>query len=330
MLGGFLALLAAATFGLNAVATRRGVLTGTVAQGLAITVPIAVPIFFVVGLTTDSLGILSELPIKSLLLLGIAGVTHFIVGRYANYRATKAMGANLVGPVVSSSLVLTLILAIIFLDEVMTPLRVLGIVLIALGPTLMLRSPAIARKTQQSVTKMAFTPRLIEGYAFGIICAIAFGTTPIFIRSAFLELGEANVGHGIVGGLLSYVVATALLGLYLLKPGNLRHALSIDRNAGKWFLLTGLFVCVSQMLRFMALAIAPVSVVTPIIQTSGIFRTIFGWFINRKHEVFDAWVLLGVAVTIVGTTTLTISTETVITVIDPPQYISEFLRWHWP
>ena len=84
------------------------------------------------------------------------------------------------------------------------------------------------------------------------------------------------------------------------------------------------------MLRFMALAIAPVSVVTPIIQTSGIFRTIFGWFINREHEVFDAWVLLGIAVTIVGTTTLTIGTETVITVIDPPQYISEFLRWHWP
>ena len=96
MLGGFLALLAAATFGLNAVATRRGVLTGTVAQGLAITIPIAVPIFFVVGLTTDSLGILGDLPVKSLLLLGIAGVAHFIIGRYANYRATKAMGANLV------------------------------------------------------------------------------------------------------------------------------------------------------------------------------------------------------------------------------------------
>ena len=82
--------------------------------------------------------------------------------------------------------------------------------------------------------------------------------------------------------------------------------------------------------RFMALAIAPVSVVAPIIQTSGIFRTIFGWFINRKHEVFDFWILLGIAVTIVGTTTLTISTETVITAIGPPQQISEFLRWHWP
>ncbi|SVC66217.1 uncharacterized protein METZ01_LOCUS319071, partial [marine metagenome] len=74
MLGGFLALLAAATFGLNSVATRRGVLTGTVAQGLAITVPIAVPIFFIVCLTTDSLGILSDLPVESFLLLGIAGV----------------------------------------------------------------------------------------------------------------------------------------------------------------------------------------------------------------------------------------------------------------
>ena len=33
MLGGILALAAAATFGLNSVAIRRGVLSGTVAQG---------------------------------------------------------------------------------------------------------------------------------------------------------------------------------------------------------------------------------------------------------------------------------------------------------
>ena len=45
MLGGVLALLAAATFGFNAVAIRRGVLTGSVAQGLANTVPIAYQFF---------------------------------------------------------------------------------------------------------------------------------------------------------------------------------------------------------------------------------------------------------------------------------------------
>ena len=62
------------------------------------------------------------------MLLCIAGITHFLVGRYANYRATKAMGANLVGPIVSSSLIITLFLAITFLDEVMTPARGLGII----------------------------------------------------------------------------------------------------------------------------------------------------------------------------------------------------------
>ena len=330
MLGGLLALLAATTFGLNAVAIRRGVLTGSVAQGLAITVPIAVPIFFVAALISQNLPIISGLSTKAFILLGSAGITHFIIGRYANYRGTKAMGTNLVGPVVASSLILTLVLAIVFLDEVMTPLRVLGIALIVLGPVVILRSPTATGKSKLKAPSISFTPDLVEGYAFAILCALAFGTSPILIRSALLDLGGTNVGNGIVGGLLAYLAATLLLGLYLARPTNLRHALSIDSNAAKWFILTGLFVCVSQMLRFMALAVAPVSVVSPIIQTSGIFRTLFGWFINRDHEVFDIWVLLGIAITIIGAVALTLSTETILTIIDLPHWLLEILAWHWP
>ena len=37
-------------------------------------------------------------------LLSLAGIIHFAFGRYCNYRATKAMGANLVGPVQQGSL----------------------------------------------------------------------------------------------------------------------------------------------------------------------------------------------------------------------------------
>ena len=263
-------------------------------------------------------------------MLGSAGITHFIIGRYANYRATKAMGTNLVGPIVASSLILTLVLAIVFLDEVMTPLRVLGIALIVLGPVVILRSPTATGKSKLKAPSISFTPDLVEGYAFAILCALAFGTSPILIRSALLDLGGTNVGNGIVGGLLAYLAATLLLGLYLARPTNLRHALSIDSNAAKWFILTGLFVCVSQMLRFMALAVAPVSVVSPIIQTSGIFRTILSWFINREHEVFDTWVLLGVAITIIGAVALTLSTETILTIIDLPHWLLEILAWHWP
>ena len=40
MLGGFLALLSAATFAFETATARRGVLTGSVAQALSVTVPL--------------------------------------------------------------------------------------------------------------------------------------------------------------------------------------------------------------------------------------------------------------------------------------------------
>ena len=47
MLGGILALLSAASFGLNDVAIRRGVLTGTPFQAMAISLPVGVLVFLI-------------------------------------------------------------------------------------------------------------------------------------------------------------------------------------------------------------------------------------------------------------------------------------------
>ena len=80
----------------------------------------------------------------------------------------------------------------------------------------------------------------------------------------------------------------------------------------------------------MALAIAPVTVVAPIVQSTGVFRTIFGWYINRKHEIFDAWVLSGIATTIVGAVALTVSVESIFELINLPERLERFLRLNWP
>ena len=56
MLGGLLALTSAALFGLNNASVRRGVLTGSATQGMAITVPLGVPLFFLSALVVGSLG----------------------------------------------------------------------------------------------------------------------------------------------------------------------------------------------------------------------------------------------------------------------------------
>jgi hypothetical protein len=56
VLGAVFAALSAASFGLNNTLTRRGVLTGSVAQAQAIGVPIGAPMFFVFALAAGGLG----------------------------------------------------------------------------------------------------------------------------------------------------------------------------------------------------------------------------------------------------------------------------------
>ena len=136
MLGGFLALLSAAAFAFETATARRGVLTGSVAQALSITVPLGVPIFFLVAVAFGSLGTVLGFSTQAIVYLALAGVLHFVWGRYCNYRASKAMGANLVAPVQQGNLLVTLALAIWILGEHLTPLRVLGIILVVLGPAL--------------------------------------------------------------------------------------------------------------------------------------------------------------------------------------------------
>src|SRR5262245_60234299 len=95
VLGVLLAALSAATFAFNNASARRGVLTGSVAQALAITVPIGVPIFFLAALATGALGALAAFSGEALGLLALAGVLHFVVGRYCKFREARAMGAPL-------------------------------------------------------------------------------------------------------------------------------------------------------------------------------------------------------------------------------------------
>lgn len=85
---------------------------------------------------TGGFQMLADFSRTSLALLVLAGVIHFAWARYCNYRATKAMGANLVAPIQQYSLVITLVLAVVWLGELLTPLRMIGIALVVIGPVL--------------------------------------------------------------------------------------------------------------------------------------------------------------------------------------------------
>jgi uncharacterized membrane protein len=324
VLGGLLSLLSAVMFAYANASMRRGVLRGTVMQAVAISLPVALPLFLIGMALTGGFPVLWSFSWRSLGLLALAGIIHFVLGRHCNYRATKAMGANLVAPVQQFSLVVTLVLAVVWLGETFTVLRMIGIALVVFGPGLVLRRDKRAIATNGSP---GYEPNLAEGYTFAILSAIGFGISPILIAEA---LHVKTIGSGIAGGFVSYVAATIALAVPLLLPGQWASVRALDRTTGRWFVVSGIAIAMSQMTRYMALAVAPVSVVTPIQRLTVVFQIYFGALVNPEHEVFGERLILGTAVSLIGAVALSVSLDEVGGLIALPPSLATVLNWHWP
>jgi uncharacterized membrane protein len=330
MLGGFLSLMSAITFAYANASVRRGVLTGSVLQAVGISLPVALPFFIAAMLATGGFDLLLQFTTRAWLLFASAGIIHFAWARYCAYRATKAIGANLVAPIQQYSLIITLVLAVIWLGEALTPLRILGIALVIIGPALTFR---LDKKGDAAVAPppgdaaKSFNPSYAEGYFYALLSAIGFGITPVLVGMAFETKGLAV---GIAGGFVSYMAATAAVGLILLIPRQMQDFRTIDRESARWFVISGTAICFSQMLRYMALAIAPVSVVTPIQRLSLIFRIYFGAMLNPHHEVFGGRVIWGTVISLAGAVSLSLSTDSILQLLPLPTVLESFLIWRWP
>ena len=133
-------------------------------------------------------------------------------------------------------------------------------------------APAPKPLSSDATAPPAFKPRYVEGYVWALLCATGYGLSPVLIRTG---VEHAGLGASLTGGLISYLAATAAMLLWLAWPGQLRHALAVKPEAARWFTLSGVLVCVSQMFYFMAMAVAPVTVVAPISRLTIVLRLYF-------------------------------------------------------
>ena len=177
VLGAVLAVLSAATFALTNATGRRGVITGTPVQGMVISIPVGLLCFLLVALLTGALESLSRISVAALASLSAAGILHFVIGRYCNFRASQAAGVNLTAPVMQLNAVVTLVLAVVVLREPCTILQLFGGTLMVAGSLVTQRAaqPVVESKQGSSPT---FAPRIAAGFFFASIAALMYGTTP--------------------------------------------------------------------------------------------------------------------------------------------------------
>ena len=152
MLGALFAVLSALSFAFSTITARRGVIGSSASFGLYITVILGVPLFAIAALATGQLFDTFDLSPEDMGMLAAAGVLHFLVGRYCNYRCIDAIGANRSQPLQATNTIYSVVVAVIVLSEEVTPLMGVGIVLLVVGPLIMVErrrqrqpEPAAAR-----------------------------------------------------------------------------------------------------------------------------------------------------------------------------------------
>jgi drug/metabolite transporter (DMT)-like permease len=320
VLGAILSILSAACFALNIAAARRGVVTGTPSQGTAVTVPIGVAVFLAAAIATGEIARLSSFPPASVGWMASVGLLHFLAGRYCNYRANQEAGVNITAPVVQLQILVTLVLAVAVLGEPLSLLQGIGGAVMVTGALVTQFQRPGARRAAAPV----FVAHHVRGYLFASLAALAYGTTPIMTRFALEHTGPTS---GILGGLIAYGAATAVVAIALLWPPLWREVAATERENVRWFAYSGVFVAFAQGFFYSAVAVAPIMLVSPLLQFSLVFRLLFAKWLNPYHEVFGALVVVGVAASIVGAIAVSLDTDVILHALGAPEGLARVLRW---
>ncbi len=321
-LGVFFSLFSASTFGLTNAATRRGVLSTSASIAMYFSTLLGVPLFALMALALGEVAQAGRISGTGYLWLMGSGIMHFILGRYCNYRAIGAIGSNRLQPISATNLMFTVALSVLFLGERPALHALVGTVLLILGPI-----SAVSRRTSRLPVATAAGSRtridasgnpppvrLVEGYVFGVGSALFYGSSPVLIR-----LGLEGSNLGVLAAAVACAAAAAVLGVGLLRPGQVQGMLR-DAPPGGWFrnapgatgfdtpfnwlLLGALAISVSQLFRYLAISVMDVSLASPLISLAGVFSVFWAWVLNRRLETFSTNVMVGIALSIVGSIVL--------------------------
>lgn len=314
LLGGLLAVFSAAFHGTNNACLRRGVLTGSVPQALAVTITIGVPLTFLAAFLSGQLFRVGELSLQQIAFVSAAGILQYVWGRFWGYSATRLIGAVGAGPINQSQMWIAVTLAVVFLGESVTWLKLVGMLLIFTAPFIIALALRQKRKentaihkllTEQGQTSAAeslFIPKIWLGYGCALLAAMGYGIAPVLVRS-----GVGDAGLGLNGVMFAYLSAFFTFWLIaFIVPRQLHEIKTLERQAGRWYVFSGLLTFSGQVCYFLALSIAPVTVVAPLFQLSMIARVVASYLINPKHEVLSTAALLAIAVSFAGTLAISI------------------------
>lgn len=233
---------------------------------------------FIVG-SQDLIGEVNNKTLLFLLLSGLATGASWL----CYFRALQLGDINKVVPIDKSSIVLTVIMAWIFLDEQINIFSGLGIALIGAGTYFMIQ------KKEHSQTGV----KDIRWLIYAALAAVFASLTAIFGKIGITEI-ESNLGTA-----LRTIVVLIMTWLIVFIKGKQVKIKETPKRELMFILLSGIATGASWLCYYRALQDGPASVVVPIDKLSIVLTIIFSRVFLR--EKLSRKGFAGLAMIVVGT-----------------------------
>ena len=231
---------------------------------------------FIVG----SFNTISNLTTKTLMFLILSGLATGL-SWLCYFKALQLGNVNKVTPIDKSSTILTMILAMIFLNEQVTWLKVISIILIGVGTYMM-----IEKKKDDKVAND-------NKWLFFAIGSAVFASLTSILGKVGIEGVESNLGTAI-----RTIVVLVMAWIVVFVTKKQTEIKNIDKKSWRFLIFSGLTTGLSWLCYYKALQDGQASIVVPIDKLSILITIVFSYFylkekINKKSIIGLIGIVVG-------------------------------------
>ena len=275
-----LAILAAVFAALTSILAKIGIKDVDSNLATAIRTIVVVIMAFIVVVITGQFQAVFEVEGRALLFIVLSGITTGLSWLFF-FKALQIGDVSKVVPIDKSSIVMTIILSFIILQEPTTPLVIAGGAIIAIGTFLLIGK-------NKGVKKEKFS----QSYIFLAILGALFAA----LTSILAKIGINEVDSNVATFIRTIVIIIFAWAIVFFQ-GTVKEMKNITKKSYLFLGLSGIATGFSWLCYFAAIAIGKVSVVAPIDKFSVVIIMILSYIILKEKPTRNA-IVGGIVITI--------------------------------
>ena len=272
--------------GITAILAKIGVKNVNSNVATAIRTVVILIFSWIMVLITNSYQEIAFVDEETLIFLILSGIATGL-SWLCYYRALQIGDVNKVVAIDKSSIVLTIILAFIILDEKITFIKFISIIIIVIGTYLM-----IDKKNEAEYTKNR------RWLMFVLLSAIFASLTSILAK-----IGINNINSNL-GTAIRTIIVLIMAWIVVFVTKSNKEIKKIDKRSLKFIILSGITTGLSWLCYYRALQDGYASVVVPLDKFSIVFTVVFSYIFLK--EKLNKKAFLGFLLIILGTLCLII------------------------